>query len=471
MRRELLISSLLGLVIVGGVTTTSLQRNEGLRARLAWELMNSGNWFVPTLYGEPHLTKPPGMGLLIAACSWPVGRLNEFTARLPSILAALTTLALMYWTVRQTFDSEAGWATVMALACCPAWLDRVPSAEIDLVQLGWVAASMVFVLHAVESNRMTWWLLALLSVTGGFFTKWTAPLFFYLTVFPLLWWRGQLVLLIQRPHLLAATVAGTLVLAWLGWTIASVGAEALLKAVLSEALPRFSPSHHPKPYPWGELITFPLAFILICLPASVLVWPALRPSFADPLDARRRLLWQLAVVWLGSSLLFWTLAPGHRLRHLLPAQPAVALLAVMVWQRWPRLRHAPLLVLLVWSVVKLIWMGLVLPSREAQRDPIGQASLLSQLVPEEETLHLSQLKDECLLFYFDRPARRVTQFPHRPGMWCLLTQQEWDNHSEQFEWCAELRDSQNHPLILGQVRFSDRRVGASSPRAAKDTRK
>ena len=52
---------LLGLSVVlffHGLSTGDLYRTESLRAIIAQEFLNSGNWVVPTLYGEPLLTKP-----------------------------------------------------------------------------------------------------------------------------------------------------------------------------------------------------------------------------------------------------------------------------------------------------------------------------------------------------------------------------------------------------------------------------
>ena len=60
-------------------------------------MLQTGNWVVPTLYGEPLFTKPPGMYAAIALCSWPFGEVSEWTARLPSASAASITVLLMYW--------------------------------------------------------------------------------------------------------------------------------------------------------------------------------------------------------------------------------------------------------------------------------------------------------------------------------------------------------------------------------------
>src|SRR5687767_10095088 len=71
-----------------GLTAGELWRTEGLRALVAQEMMNSGNWLVPTLYEQPMFTKPPGMYIAIVLCSYLQGAVSEWSARLPSVLAA-----------------------------------------------------------------------------------------------------------------------------------------------------------------------------------------------------------------------------------------------------------------------------------------------------------------------------------------------------------------------------------------------
>lgn len=69
----------------------------GQYAGTAWEMVESGNWLVPTLGGVPRLQKPPLVYWLTGASLRLFGR-NEFAARLPTALAlvglALVTSAL-----------------------------------------------------------------------------------------------------------------------------------------------------------------------------------------------------------------------------------------------------------------------------------------------------------------------------------------------------------------------------------------
>jgi 4-amino-4-deoxy-L-arabinose transferase-like glycosyltransferase len=463
-----------GVLFFYGLATGELYQTESLRAILGAEVLRSGNWVVPTLYGEPLLTKPPGMYAAIALLSWPFGSVTVATARLPSALAGTATVFLFYFTFAHCLGRRAGLVAAALLPASFLWLSRVPSAEIDLLQLAWVAGALHFFLRALElgeaggagpGRQWLWWQLALLCVAGGVLTKWTAPAFFYLTVVPLLWWRGRLRLLLGLPHLGSAALAGGLCLAWVAAAVSTAGWEAFRDTVLREALQRLSPRHHPRPYPWAEVLTFPLAFLAASLPWSVLAPLALRPSFARLWDERGRRLLQLLHCWTWANLLFWSLAPGHRPRHVLPLQPGVAGLAALVWLawlsgrlRWPLARPRPVAVLVgllgCWLAVKLTFVQVVVPGRDVGREPRAKGEQLAALVPAGQTLYLFRLKDEGILFYYGRPARRLPGPRYLPEAgrphYVLLTEQEWRQWPgpRRPDTLLRLADEQGMPIVL-----------------------
>ena len=102
-----------------GLGSGELYRNETLRAIIAREMLRTGNWIVPTLYGEPLFTNPPGMYVAIALCSWPFGAVSEWTARLPSALAATCTVLLTYWFFARLLDRRAGLLAALLLPMEP----------------------------------------------------------------------------------------------------------------------------------------------------------------------------------------------------------------------------------------------------------------------------------------------------------------------------------------------------------------
>jgi 4-amino-4-deoxy-L-arabinose transferase-like glycosyltransferase len=461
-----------------GLGAGEFWRTEGLRAIIAAEFLHSGNWLVPTLYGEPLFTKPPGMYAAIALVSWPFGGVTEWTARLPSALAASAVVFLFYWYFSRQLGRLGGLVAGLLAPVGFMWLDKATSAEIDTLQVAWVTASVLFLLRALESedcglriagcglketppeprvemyrvrfegdqlavnggpltavrqsairnpqSAMGWWLAALLCVAGGFLTKWTAPAFFYATAVPLLWRRGRLRLLAGRQHLVSAGLAAGLCLAWVVAAASLGGWENFFFTVKREAFQRIVPNYTPRPYPWLQALTHPARVLLSTLPLSAFAVVTLWPGFARLWDERGRRLLQGLHCWAWPNVLVWSLMSEHAPRHSFPLFPAVAGLAAMVWLAWltgklpwylPRVRPAAVLVVLLvlWLGAKAAFVHALVPSRNANREPRAKGRLLSALVPPGRTLYLFRLKDEGIMFYYGRPVLRLASTEDLPS--------------------------------------------------------
>jgi len=493
----LLLAALCGLFFFYGLNAGALWRTESLRAIIAAEFLRSGNWIVPTLYGEPLYTKPPGMYAAIALVSWPFGGVSEWTARLPSALAASATVLLFFWYFRRHIGRVGGLAAGAILPMSFMWLDKASAAEIDMLQVFWVSAALLCLFRALEeepTGGWPWWILALLCVAGGVLTKWTAPAFFYGTAIPLLWWRGRLRSLFGRQHLVSAALGAGLCIAWIAAAVSCTGWDAFYETVSREALQRLSPSHHLEArqlmaphhqahtYPWLGVLAHPFVVLGGSLPWSPLALLTLMPSFARLWDARGRRLLQAMHCWVWPNLLFWSLIPEHAPRHSFPLFPGIAGLAALVWVAWwsGRLTLLPrvgkkgdsppffpvtpkqLLVgsLAAWMVVKLVFVHAIIPQRNANRDPRAKGALIASLVPPGSILYLFRLKDEGIMFYYGRVVRRLPSPEHLPSSgeaaYCILDAAEWQRWrtARRVMLVQHLADEQGDPIVLVLVRVS-----------------
>jgi 4-amino-4-deoxy-L-arabinose transferase-like glycosyltransferase len=384
-----LLLTLCGILFFYGLNTGELYRTETLRAIIAEQFLRSGNWIVPTLYGEPIFTKPPGMYAAIALFSWPFGEVREWTARLPSAMAATLAVFLFYGYFTRQLGRLAGLVAAAILPASFMWLDKGSAAEIDMMQVTWVTAALLCFLRALEieesptedrewaieeralrieswtvqitgprdtvitpttapssalpplssiryppSSVWFWWLAALLCVAGGVLTKWTAPAFFYGTVVPLLWWRGRLRFLWGKHHLVSAGMCAFVCLAWIGTAVALTSWHTVYDTVSREAMMRLLPSHHYRPYPWWETLAHPFKVLVANLPWSGFALLTLRPGFARLWDERGQRLLQALHCWTWPNLFFWTVIPEHAPRHSFPFFPGIAGLAALVWLAW-----------------------------------------------------------------------------------------------------------------------------------------
>ncbi|MFO0804840.1 MAG: glycosyltransferase family 39 protein [Gemmataceae bacterium] len=438
-----------GVLFLYGLNAGPLYRTESLRAIIGAESLR-GNWLYPVLYGEPFLTKPPGHYSAIAICSLPFGEVTDWSARIPSALAATVTVFLMWRLLREVLSERTAFLAAMLVPTSVLWLDKAPSAEIDMTLTGWVAASL-FLFHRGR------WTAAYLCLALATLTKWTAPAFFFLTILPLLAWRRQLHVLWNWRHLVAASLSGAFLAVWAVAVANEVGWDALASTIRAEAAYRFNPPPKAKGYPWHELATYPLLVLAAHLPVAFFALRTLRM----PLDDRGRAVVQLLHCWVWPNLLFWTLVPNHNVRYILPISPALMALGAVGLFRGrgtlrsedsaSRLNGIVIGFLAMWLVVKIVHAEFVVPNRDRDGRPTGAE--LRELVPPGEPLHLYKLKDEGVLFYFGRPAKRLHEpEPIPPGAYALLLQSEWNERQNygDLRLVRGLYDQQHDPIYLVQ---------------------
>jgi 4-amino-4-deoxy-L-arabinose transferase-like glycosyltransferase len=460
-RCRLVLAVWCGLLFFHGLNIGQLWKTEGLRAIVAAEMLRSGNWIVPKLYGEPLFTKPPGTYVAIVLFSLPFGEVTEVTSRLPSAVAALLTVLLLYGYFARCFGRLGGLLVAITAPMSWLWMDKATAAEIDMMQVMWVTGALLCFLRALEatedresihrfartdksrnpdlqSSTFPWWLAALLCVAGGVLTKWTAPAFFYATVVPLLWWRGRLRLLFRWQHLVAAVLGACVCLAWIGAAVAQEGWDVFYATVSREAGQRMLPSYAPRTDPWYMSVLHPLRIWGVNLPWSLVALLACRSGFGRLWDRRGQRLWQALHCWIWPNLLIWSLMLDHKARHSFPLFPAIGGLAAMVWLawltdklRWPlawQPRKILATTMLCWLAARLVFLHAVVPHQRAARDPHGKAAVLAALVPEGAVLYLFRIKDECIMFYFGRPVIRLAhpgELPSSPEpLYCILTKAE-----------------------------------------------
>lgn len=442
-----------------GVDAGPLYRTESLRAIIGRECLN-GNWLFPVLYGEPFLTKPPGHYAAIGLVSLPFGEVTPVTARIPSILAASAAVFLVYALFRREVDERVALLAALVLPTSVLWLDKAPSAEIDMTLVGWVTAALVLFHRAVERDSPLGWVLALVCVAGGTLTKWTAPAFFYLTVVPFLAWRGELARLLGWKHLLACVVAVGGCALWACAVAERVGWEALISTIEGEARYRLAPKSTERDA--LAVATYPLVVLAAHLPVAGFALLTFRPSFWARWDDRGRRLLQFLHCWTWPNLLFWSLVPNHNVRYALPLSAGLMGLGVMglaglmgpIGPRGPMMRRGlGVLVgfLCLWVGVKVVFVEVVIPARTASRNPFPAAAALRDRVPVGEPLYLFRLKDEGVMFYYGRPVVRLHDPRDLPrGAFAVLIEKEWDNRAAvgHLQLVDCLRDQQGDPLIL-----------------------
>src|SRR5260370_5953066 len=134
--------------------------DEGHNAEAAREMLDSGNWLVPTFNFQLRDHKPPLLyWLQIAAYEW-LG-VSEFSARLPSALAALAAVLLTYELGRLMFGSGAGLVAGLILAnappCCAAAHFANPDSLLDALTLATFFIFWRGISRSAGTSRLNTW--------------------------------------------------------------------------------------------------------------------------------------------------------------------------------------------------------------------------------------------------------------------------------------------------------------------------
>ena len=120
----------------------------GLRApwpadepRVAFDMVRSGYWLIPHAGGDLYQDKPP-LHFWMIAVSYVVTGSTRAAFLLPSMLASLGTLLLVYDLGRRLHGREAGLAAALTLACCVQFVQVTRGAQIDATLIFFITLSV-----------------------------------------------------------------------------------------------------------------------------------------------------------------------------------------------------------------------------------------------------------------------------------------------------------------------------------------
>jgi len=135
---------------------------EAFRAIPAHEMVQSGDWRLPTIFGELYLTKPPGFPWMLAAAESLTGVADEWVWRSVSALASAALAALLAVMAGRWFGHTAAWASGLGYMTLIGLWAQSRTAEIDAAMtLACVACALCFVELGFGPRKRAWpWALA-----------------------------------------------------------------------------------------------------------------------------------------------------------------------------------------------------------------------------------------------------------------------------------------------------------------------
>lgn len=299
-------------------------------ALVARQMWDSGNFLIPHRGIEPYSDKPPLFMWLQAGAyaltgSWRIAFL------LPSLLAALGTLALVYDLSRRVWSARAAWWATLLLLLTLQFTYQAKRAQIDPTLVFWVTLSLYGVLrHLLKGPAWGWYWLAWFAAGLGTITKGVGAISLLLLLpYALARWRGYCGLTAGiggwRGWLAPLFLCGAIGLWLVPMALATYGAgDPGLRAYADDILLRqtagryLDPWHHVKPawYFLGVMLT-------MWMPLS-LAWPWALGAWWRRLRWRQDARLLLPLGWIVLALAFFSASPGKREVYILPLLPMLA---------------------------------------------------------------------------------------------------------------------------------------------------
>jgi 4-amino-4-deoxy-L-arabinose transferase-like glycosyltransferase len=345
-------SAALFLINLGGPSLWDV--DEGRNAGCAYEMLESGNYLVPTFNGELRVDKPPLLYWLQVAAYRLLG-VNELAARLPSALAALLTVLLTYELGRALFRPSTGLLAGVVLMSTPMVCAAARFANPDaLLNLFTVLPLLTFWLGLARTGKYPFVLVGLgmaLAVLAKGPVGCVMPA---AVMAAFLVWTRQLRVL-WTPRLLLGVLAFAVVaLPWYALVGAETKGQFLRGFLLEHNIGRFQdPMEDHGGGPFYYLIVLTVGFAPWSVFLGLAAWYGLRhecgvrseecrvegdsslltphSSLLTPHSSQSyRFLW----CWIGGYLLFFTAAATKLPNYILPLSAPLAVLTARWLDRW-----------------------------------------------------------------------------------------------------------------------------------------
>ena len=307
--------------------------NEAFYAQTPREMLEQGNWSVPSFNGKPRLNKPP-LSYWVVAPFYGLFSPSVFWERFPMALLAYGSVLAVFLIGTILYDRQVALWAAGIFATTFRFLILSRRLLIDVLLLFCLLWAIAFFLSWVHSHKKYHFLLASLFFGLAFLTKGPVaflPLFF-LGLY--LWISGQIRRLGQAPWLAGGLIYLFLCSFWFVLLGITTGWEPVLEFFLSENLGRFvsvdfGPQRSPIYYVGVFLGDFfPWSFFFL----AAVIWTLQRKSGSGG-EEKKDHHWILLSLWMGTYFLLFSLSHNKQEHYILPLYPAAALWVALYLKR------------------------------------------------------------------------------------------------------------------------------------------
>jgi hypothetical protein len=422
-------------IYLPGLGSLEIKGEEGRRILPAVTMLQSGNFLVPQVGSDPYFSKPPLINWLVAAAFTITGRENEWSARLPSVLAVLAVALAFITIARRTLGASASFIAALVWMTNFGMIEKGRLIELEALYISLTGLAFICWLSWWREGRSPWLTWTIPWIFLGLSQLAKGPvnlLFFYAVVLAVLSQsralqpergvspaaaptpqaRSAFVPLVQPAHLLGVLIMLSIFAAW------AIPCLAIMHegAVAHTWARQFSGRLTGEDFKFqGWILNIPRGFAYF-LPWSLCFFLCRKLDFQD----KKRGAVARGIAWgAGLSFLVVSLLPGSLSRYTMPViVPVVWLVALLLtdllgphfrWLRlpWPsRLRmelRLPVLIAALVSVAVLFYGFGLIPFLKKRDKVRGIAAEINAVLPAREPLYAVDPDYQPFLFYVREP--------------------------------------------------------------------
>jgi 4-amino-4-deoxy-L-arabinose transferase-like glycosyltransferase len=328
---DVLILALGCVLVFYAVGDRALWGSEGRWAEVTREMMLSGDYFHPTINGEPYFDKPLVTYWLIAAISFVTGRLDELICRLPSAIAGLVALWATLRLGRLLWSASVGRLAACILLTSYGLIYQSRMAAADTENLAAITLAVLWYWSRRDKlNFATFLVLYLIALVGSLTKGPVAAAVVGAALLPDIVMAGRWKAFLRPASLLALAIGLAVYFVpffWAAKTNPSSYHSSGLALVWQENFMRFfEPTDHRNP-----IYTYLWSVPMLILPWAPLFIAALFVAIRSwkKLDSDTRwLLMAIAMVFL-----FFTASGSRRNYYILPILPFCAIFTAVIFTR------------------------------------------------------------------------------------------------------------------------------------------
>lgn len=297
--------------------------DEGIRALVALEMKLSGNYVTPTMHGDYYYNKPPLWNWILLAFFEIAGRIDEFTARLPTVLCLLGYAATVFYFFRKHYSRKVAFLNAFFFITCGRVLFWDSMLALIDTCFSWVVFTAFMVIYH-QFRRENWLMLFLLSyllTAAGFLMKGLPSVVFQgATLLVYFACRRRFLKLFSWQHLLGGLVFLLIVGGYYLLYHQYNSVENVFATLFRESSKRTVVNYGA----WntiGHFFLFPFEMVYHFLPWSLMALYFIRRDVLSLLRADSFITFNL-IAFLANILVYWT-SPEVYPRYLLMLAPLI----------------------------------------------------------------------------------------------------------------------------------------------------